>query len=55
MMRSAAFKEEAERILSYAPDPIGHERAARILAATADVTPEVQEYIKAQIARNSGY
>ena len=55
MMRRAAFKEEAERILSYAPDPIGHERAARILAATADVTPEVQEYIEAQIARNSGY
>ncbi|MEE8542592.1 MAG: hypothetical protein V3S94_01910 [Gammaproteobacteria bacterium] len=55
MMRSAAFKEEAVRILSYAPDPIGHERAARILAATADVTPEVQEYIRAQIARNSGY
>jgi tripartite-type tricarboxylate transporter receptor subunit TctC len=55
MMRTAAFTAEAERILSYAPDAVGHERAARILAATADVTPEVQEYIKAQIARNNGY
>ena len=55
LMQTAAFKEEAERILSYAPDPVGHERAASILAATADVTPEVQDYIKAQISRNNGY
>ena len=55
MMQSAAFIEEAERILSYAPDAVGYERGTRILAATADVTAEVQEYIEAQIARNNGY
>lgn len=55
MMSSAAFKEEAERILSYAPEPVEHERAADILNATAAVTPEVQEYIEAQISRNNGY
>ena len=55
MMESAVFQEEAERILSYAPEPVEHERAASILGATAEVTPEVQEYIKAQIARNNGY
>ncbi len=54
-MQTAAFTEEAERILSYAPEPIEHVRAASILAATADVTPEVQEYIRAQISRNNGY
>ena len=55
MMTSAAFKEEAERILSYAPEVVEHERATSVLNATAAVTPEVQEYIKAQIARNNGY
>ncbi|MFP6828839.1 MAG: hypothetical protein VCC36_07350 [Gammaproteobacteria bacterium] len=55
MMQSAAFIEEADRILSYAPEPVEHERAVSILAATAEVTPEVQDYIKAQIARNNDY
>ena len=55
MMQSTAFVEEAERILSYAPEAVDYERATRILASTADVTPEVQDYIKAQIARNNGY
>jgi tripartite-type tricarboxylate transporter receptor subunit TctC len=55
MMQSAAFGEEAERILSYAPEPVEHERATNIFASTGDVTPEVQAYIKAQIARNNGY
>jgi tripartite-type tricarboxylate transporter receptor subunit TctC len=55
MMATVAFQEEAEIILSYAPEAVGHERAARILDATAAVTPEVQEYIKAQISRNNGY
>ena len=55
MMESTAFKEEATRILSYAPEAVEHERAANILGATAEVTPEVQAYIEAQIARNNGY
>jgi hypothetical protein len=41
--------------LSYAPEAVEHERAANILGATAEVTPEVQAYIEAQIARNNGY
>ncbi len=55
MMESAAFIEEAIRILSYAPEVVEHERAVNILAATGDVTPEVQAYIEAQIARNNDY
>ena len=55
MMESLAFQEEARRILSYAPEVVGHERATEILNATAAVTPEVEEYIKAQISRNNGY
>ncbi len=54
-LSSEAFREEAVRILSYVPDPVDAERATRILAATADVTDEVQAYIEAQIARNNGY
>ena len=55
MMESLAFQEEARRILSYAPEVVGHERATEILNATAAVTPEIEEYIKAQISRNNGY
>ena len=54
-LATEAFSEEAMRILSYVPDHVDAERAADILAATANVTPEVQAYIEAQIARNSGY
>ena len=54
-MGSAAFKEDATRILSYVIEPVGADRAGEILAATAEVTPEVQDFIRAQIARNNGY
>ena len=54
-LATEAFREEAVRILSYVPDHVGAERATAILDATADVTPEVQAYIEAQIARNNGY
>ena len=54
-LATEAFREEATRILSYVPDHVDAERAAAILDATADVTPEVQAYIEAQIARNNGY
>ena len=54
-LASEAFREEAVRILSYVPDHVDAERATGILDATADVTPEVQAYIEAQIARNNGY
>ncbi len=54
-MASEAFKEEASRILSYAPGAVGHERQAEILGATSTVTPEVVEYIEAHIEKNSRY
>ena len=54
-MASEAFREEATRILSYVPDAVDAERAAEILDATANVTPEIQAFIEAQIARNNGY
>ena len=54
-MASPEFRAEAQRILSYVPGPVSHERQATILGATADVTPEVLEYIKAHIDKNSRY
>lgn len=54
-MASAAFHEEALQILSYVPGPVGYERQAKILAATASVSPEVLEYIRAHIEKNSRY
>jgi len=54
-MSSDAFREEAQHILSYVPEHIGYQRQAQILGATAEVTPEVLEYIKAHIDKNSRY
>ena len=54
-LSTEAFREEAVRILSYVPDHVDADRATGILDATADVTPEIQAYIEAQIARNNGY
>ena len=54
-MASSAFREEAQHILSYVPGPVGYERQAEILGATANVAPEVLEYIKAHIEKNSRY
>lgn len=54
-MASTAFRDEAQRILSYVPEPVGYERQAEILGATASVSPEVLEYIKAHIEKNSRY
>ena len=54
-MASTAYREEAERILGYVPEAVGHERQAEILGATGRVKPEVLEYIKAHIEKNSRY
>jgi hypothetical protein len=54
-MTSAAFLEEAQQVLSYVPGPVNHERQAKILGATANVSPEVLEYIRSHIEKNSGY
>lgn len=54
-MTSAAFREEAQQILSYSPEHVGYERQAKILGATANVSQEVLDYIRAHIEKNSGY
>jgi hypothetical protein len=54
-MASEAFRKEALQILSYVPGPVGYERQAKILAATSSVSPEVLEYIRAHIEKNSRY
>jgi tripartite-type tricarboxylate transporter receptor subunit TctC len=54
-MASADYREEAQHILSYVPEPVGYERQAKILGATANVSPQVLEYIKAHIDKNSRY
>ena len=54
-LATAAFAEEATRILSYVPEAVDADRAAAILTATSEVTPQVQAFIEAQIARNNGY
>lgn len=54
-MATASFNEEAVEQLSYAPGFVPHERQTEILGATANVPTEILEYIKANIAKNSGY
>ena len=49
------FKAEASKMLSFVPVPVDHVRTGRILSSTADVSPEVLEFIKAHIASNSQY
>ena len=52
--QSAAYETEAEQILSYVPGHIDHQRQHEILGATASVSPDVLEYIQANIDKNSG-
>jgi hypothetical protein len=54
-MASEEFHREALQVLSYVPGPVGHERQAKIFGATANVSPQVLEYIKSHIKKNSGY
>ena len=53
-MRSDAFADEARRVLTYVPEPVGPARAREILAATARVPPGMVEFIKAYIDSKSG-
>lgn len=50
-----AYRQDAEKMLGFVPDPVGYERAAQILQSTAAVSPEELELIKAHIASNSQY
>ena len=54
-MSSEAFREEAVQILSYVPEHVSHERQSDILDATGRVSPEVIEYIRGHIEKNSQY
>jgi len=54
-MASAAFREDARRILSYVPEAIDSRRQAEILDATAHVSPEVLRYIRQHIERIGRY
>jgi tripartite-type tricarboxylate transporter receptor subunit TctC len=54
-MASEAFREEARQILSYVPEPVSYQRQAEILGATASVSPEVLQYIRTHIEKNSRY
>ena len=49
------YRQDAQTILSFVPDAVGYERAARILQSTAAVSPEELELIKTHIASNSQY
>ena len=51
-MSTPEFREEAMQVLGYVPEFINHERQSSIQNATAEVTPEVLEYIKGQIEKN---
>jgi len=55
MMSSPAFIDEATRILSYTPEAVDYERQEDIFSATAEVRPEVKEYIERQISKNNGF
>ena len=55
MMSSPAFIDEATRILSYTPESVDYERQEDIFSATAEVRPEVKEYIERQISKNNGF
>jgi len=54
-MATESFANEATRILSYVPDSVDAQRATEVLSETGQVTPEIQEFIRAQIVRNSTY
>tara|TARA_B100000686_G_scaffold211862_1_gene218771 strand:- start:272 stop:1249 length:978 start_codon:yes stop_codon:yes gene_type:complete len=54
-MATVDFADEANRILSYVPDAVDAARATEVLSATALVSSETQDFIEAQITRNSSY
>ena len=49
---SEAYKAEALQVLSYVPSRVDHNRQYEILGATADVAPEVLEFIEGTISKN---
>lgn len=53
-LTSAAYFEEAEKVLSYAPGYVGVERQAEIQGSTANVSAEVLSSIRAHIEKLNG-
>ena len=50
---SREFVAESKKVLTYAVEPVGYERAIKVLGATSKISPEVVEFIKGNIAKNS--
>jgi len=50
-LTSTAYFEEADKVLSYAPGYVGHERQAEIFGATQNVSDEVLAFIRAHIKK----
>lgn len=51
---SQAYKDEALQVLGYVPSRVEHTRQYEILGATADVSPDVLEFIQNNINKNNG-
>jgi hypothetical protein len=47
-----AFAQDAKKILTYVPRPVGYERAEKILGATANMSAEDVAFIKAKVAQH---
>jgi hypothetical protein len=54
-MTSPAYIKDAQAILHYVPGLVTYQREAEILNATSTVSPEVLQFIKTHIAKNSSY
>ena len=53
-LTSAAYFEEAQKVLSYAPEHVAYERQAEIQGATENVSDEVLSFIRAHIKKLDG-
>jgi hypothetical protein len=47
------FKEEAKKVLTFAPIPGDYEAATATIERSSQMSPEVYDYIKAYVAKNS--
>ena len=48
-----AYKKEAVKVLTYAPEPHEWQKTANVLASTKDVPASVVKYLKSYIAKHS--
>ena len=52
-LSSEEFKNEAKKVLTFAPIPGDLEEATRAVDRASSMSPEVMQYIKAYVAKNS--